>query len=392
MSETQIAKRVEQERIAALYGYYRYTIPMNLLFALAWGVLTYQYVPAIALAGWMAAMVILVVIRILLAHRRVREKGWLTQPAKLENEFLIGTGLIGLLWGAGIWLFIPPLPPLQHAVILVLIFGIASGAFISMVTSPRCYNAFCWPMILSAAATLALDPASRELALILLAFSLIFIFSTFQRMHVVVLRGLQGIAEREQLVRQLEAANLRVTRLSNIDPLTGIANRRRFNDELESSWRGLKRKQQPLALVMIDIDGFKAYNDHYGHPQGDVVLKAVAQLLPTLVKRPDDLAARYGGEEFALILPDTGMPGARKLAGRIHAGLAKLNIPHAHSPASDRLTVSVGIASRVPNAGTDPKDLLEIADRALYQAKISGRNRTCEAPQIDICSTSNAKT
>jgi diguanylate cyclase (GGDEF)-like protein len=217
------------------------------------------------------------------------------------------------------------------------------------------------------------------LALVLLILT-VFIFSYYLHMHRVVVQGLQSMAENNLLVSQLKTANEKIGRLSRQDSLTGIANRRHFDFELDKSWRIQKRAQLRLALAMIDIDGFKLYNDNYGHPQGDQVLQSVAELIRRRARRPGDLAAQFGGEEFALILPGIHIQGAHPVAEDIHQALKELALPHGYSPVSDLVTVSIGLASLVPGDDNSVEQLLKMADQALYQAKQQGRNRSCEAP------------
>jgi diguanylate cyclase (GGDEF)-like protein len=163
--------------------------------------------------------------------------------------------------------------------------------------------------------------------------------------------------------------------LSLVDGLTGIGNRRRFDEFLVREWRRSRRARTPLALVLLDVDYFKAFNDHYGHAAGDDCLREVAATLAMLVRRPGDLCARYGGEEFAAILPHTDLAGARTLADRIREAVLALEIPHEGSAVSPHVTVSIGIAASDPAATEEPEDLLREADRRLYEAKAAGRNR-----------------
>lgn len=176
--------------------------------------------------------------------------------------------------------------------------------------------------------------------------------------------------------RELERLARKLERLSNQDGLTGIANRRCFDDTLVKEWVRNGREDAELGLLMIDIDHFKHYNDALGHLDGDTCLCAVADAIRTAVHRPGDLVARYGGEEFAIILPKTDYAGAKAVADTIHANLAKTCIKHPNSSVSCTVTVSIGVASGIPTCETTPEHLLHAADRALYQAKHSGRNRT----------------
>ena len=168
--------------------------------------------------------------------------------------------------------------------------------------------------------------------------------------------------------------------LSSLDGLTGIANRRCFDEHLDREWRRAARLSGPLSLVMMDIDFFKRYNDANGHLAGDECLKRVAQALAGNAQRPTDLIARYGGEEFAAILPETPLEGAVKMAEDCRADVEALAIPHSDSATSEVVTLSLGVASIIALAGASPDILIEAADRMLYKAKGAGRNRVVAEP------------
>jgi diguanylate cyclase (GGDEF)-like protein len=197
---------------------------------------------------------------------------------------------------------------------------------------------------------------------------------------------IQLVAER---TKQLEEANGILQKLSSQDGLTGIANRRQFDAELSREWRRAARSNAPLSLLMLDIDGFKAYNDFYGHQQGDECLKNVASALQKVAKRPGDLCARYGGEEFAVILPETGFEGAIRLAEAFRAAVEALLIPHEKGVGSLFVTVSVGVACSLPSDSAEPSSVIAHADGALYMAKKSGRNQVCVAETEPAVATSS---
>jgi diguanylate cyclase (GGDEF)-like protein len=178
-----------------------------------------------------------------------------------------------------------------------------------------------------------------------------------------------------EVTRLLDAAYQRLQHISFLDGLTEIANRRRFDEFIDLEWRRALRSSTPMSLIMIDIDFFKAYNDTYGHQSGDDCLKRVANALNTALNRPGDLAARYGGEEFAVVLAGTHPAGAAAVAEALRSRVEGLDIPHAGSRVSDRVTISLGVASMVPVRESSPADLISKADRALYAAKRAGRNR-----------------
>ncbi|MBF0476644.1 MAG: diguanylate cyclase [Deltaproteobacteria bacterium] len=171
--------------------------------------------------------------------------------------------------------------------------------------------------------------------------------------------------------------------LSFSDGLTGIANRRRFDEYMAYAWNFSARESLPLSLIMIDIDHFKLFNDNYGHLAGDACLVQVSQTLTNSIKRKTDMAARYGGEEFGCILPHTSSDGALALANNLSDNLQSLSIPHVRSGTCGWVTISQGVATVVPSKNTRPDTLIKVADEALYQAKSEGRNRIiCLAPDI----------
>jgi diguanylate cyclase (GGDEF)-like protein len=168
-------------------------------------------------------------------------------------------------------------------------------------------------------------------------------------------------------------------RMARYDELTEILNRRSFNVALQAEWSRSRRNNTPLALLMIDVDRFKNYNDRYGHDLGDQCLRQVARSLQECLKRPTDQLARYGGEEFVIILPDTDERGADIVARRCCRGVAEAGIPHDASDIAPHVTVSVGLATETAEEGRMPEKLAKDADRALYAAKHAGRNRVCMA-------------
>ena len=175
------------------------------------------------------------------------------------------------------------------------------------------------------------------------------------------------------LTQKLNRANRELQRLSATDGLTGIANRRFFDEQSDREWRRCERIKKPMSVIMVDVDFFKKYNDTYGHQAGDDCLKAVAAQIARAAPRGGDLAARYGGEEFALVLSETTVEGAKMVAGHINQYVSELNMPHSASNIG-RVSVSCGVASILPMEGMSFDILLKIADEALYKAKEQGRN------------------
>jgi diguanylate cyclase (GGDEF)-like protein len=186
-------------------------------------------------------------------------------------------------------------------------------------------------------------------------------------------RELAGLSE------ELTAANASLEKLSLHDALTSLANRRFFDEYITGQLAVARRRQQPLALVLIDIDAFKAYNDRYGHQAGDECLRNVAAALRSCCRRPADMAARYGGEEFALILPDTDLAGAVRIAEMARNAVGRLRAPHAESPTGRFVSISGGAAVLFPSADATVEQLIAAADEHLFEAKRLGRNRIVSA-------------
>lgn len=192
---------------------------------------------------------------------------------------------------------------------------------------------------------------------------------------------LMAVVETLRDMSSQKRAQTELEYLATCDGLTSIANRRSFDEKLSIEWRRECRDSLPLALIMIDVDHFKLFNDTYGHQMGDECLRKIAGVLSQSVRRPSDLVSRYGGEEFALILPSIDLEGAEIVASRIREGVAKLAIAHS-SGEGGQVTISMGIATVFPRKGMNQDCLLQSADNALYRAKRSGRNR-CVSQRVE---------
>jgi diguanylate cyclase (GGDEF)-like protein len=192
----------------------------------------------------------------------------------------------------------------------------------------------------------------------------------------------RDVSDRKIAEKKLEDAYHAVEALAITDSLTGLANRRRFDQCLVTEWRRGMRDRSPLSLLLIDADLFKAYNDTYGHLRGDSCLRQIAEAAQDVVARPGDLVARFGGEEFAVLLPNTENEGAAHIAEEICAAMRARELPHKSAP-HGIVTVSVGCVTLIPHLGQNSANLIEFADEALYDAKRSGRNRVCNCGSVD---------
>ncbi len=198
------------------------------------------------------------------------------------------------------------------------------------------------------------------------------------------------LRELSETARRLYKENRSLEKLSILDSLTGLHNRRYFDVTLNKEFQRARRNGATLSLLMIDIDAFKAYNDHYGHPAGDECLKRIAGVFRKIVNRSNDLVARYGGEEFAIILPDTPLTGATGVAEALRREVATLRIHHGVSRISEVVTISVGVAAMAPQAGDQPNNLITAADQALYQSKAAGRNQVTQAHPVSSMHNASA--
>lgn len=186
-------------------------------------------------------------------------------------------------------------------------------------------------------------------------------------------RALLELKVRE--LSELQEANFKLESLSTLDGLTGISNRRSFDNYIDTSLKSCVRSEKPISLIMADIDFFKGYNDNYGHIKGDDCLIEVAKTIASSVKRPLDFAARYGGEEFAVILPETDEEGAMEVAELIRKNIEALNIPHEYSSVAPFVTLSLGVETTRPNSNYSITEFIDHADKALYKSKSNGRNK-----------------
>lgn len=272
------------------------------------------------------------------------------------------------IWGASVFIIWPE--DIGHRAVLVAILaGIIAAGGVMLALHRRSFLIYCLPITIPAVIQLVLSGSQLER---ILAFLLVFysglMFVTVNRLTNVFLEGL-----RLRLMMQNE---------SRTDALTGLANRRGFDETFHDIWQQSIRSSQPVGLLLIDIDHFKNYNDYYGHPQGDVALSEFGDLLLKIASRSTDLCARIGGEEFAVLLPATELEGSMQVATAIQEELTKSDIPHRNSERG-YLTVSIGLNVTRPDQNASLKDYFAMTDKALYEAKDAGRNAIRMASALD---------
>lgn len=326
----------------------------------------WSVVPPERLTAWLVVMLIFNAARWIAARRFTATPPDAATVPRQESLFLYAAFFSGLLWGSTAALFYLPDQP-THSMFLALVLIAMAAASASLLSFHRhAYPVFALPTVIPLAVQLLAEDAPTHFALgvvIPIYFSLLFFLS--REIH----RFTQA-AIRDRLLREHHAL---------FDQLTAIPNRRAFDEFLDREWRRAIRTGTPIALIIADIDDFKRYNDAFGHPVGDAVLRAVADLFAGATRRGGDLAARIGGEEFAVVAPETDRQGALTIARNIQAALHTASM--GGLPSLRRPTLSFGICSMTPSESTSRRMLFKDADDALYESKANGKNRISVGPE-----------
>lgn len=337
------------------------------LVGLLWHTLSWQ-----AIATWLGVHTAIAIARVALARRFSRERVPEAKLGQWRSHYVNAALVTALAWGIGSVLLVHDEGRvLQLLTWLVLV----AAMLIEFAALAPLARAFSWLLTAALVAPLGLSllgpqpmPAAAG-GLLLLAFSSALAGAELHRTY------LDGLA------LQLEFA-----RLARFDPLTGLANRRYFDETIAGEWRRAQRQHSELALIIFDVDEFKLYNDHFGHPGGDACLRRLAAAARKLIHRHNDLVARLGGEEFAVLLPLTPGSGAGALADMLRQAIENLRLPHAPGATHPVVTISAGVASLRPHGSLNSEDLVKTADAALYEAKSAGRNRVMTAPELEAAS------
>ena len=337
------------------------------------------------------------------------------------NIFNAGSVLTGILWSF-IGIYICAFGTLSSCtIILVTIAGVVAGSFALNAASFPSFIAFSWSTLVPVGMYFLVRTDSDEFflgiyalfflgILTLMSYSMnrmIFRYFSYETENIKLIEKLaeeKGVVMKlnndlkndlilqKKIETELKNEKLKVDslvekllELSTIDGLTGIPNRRHFDEYMGKEWSRCAREQIPLSLVLCDIDHFKDYNDHYGHLMGDNCLRKIASILSEHARRGGDMAARYGGEEFAIILPNTNLDNATGLAQQVHQAIKDMALEHKASATDNIVTASFGVASTIPNRDILSSALIALADKCLYKAKQSGRNRVISMePEIII--------
>jgi len=369
----------------------RSTITLHFVGVVAAVVMFWPYMPLTAALLWAAAFLLLLLTRSLLMSNALVERSVQTRPRSVYWQLLIGAALTGLVWSAAFIVSTHYVPvTMQHVFLLLIVMITAFSLGFSVVVREYFIIymlASLWPIAWWCLVHYWDQPYNLVIGLSLLAFCALLIYVcdqtyqplrnmialTWEREHIAQELGELTTSLRDRN-RQLRDARRQLTDLANVDELTGLGNRRLVNNVLLQEINRARRSGSELSLIMLDVDHFKSYNDHYGHPAGDVVLQKLADIMQRASSRAGEVVARYGGEEFLLILPGASAASAMRTASRLREMIAEESIPHEHSPTSDHITVSQGVITVRPSADHAPEDLIKLADRALYNAKGAGRD------------------
>ncbi|EGV31926.1 diguanylate cyclase [Thiorhodococcus drewsii AZ1] len=365
------------EQVAALQIAQSYRqLPIGLLVTVANGLILttvlWNAIDGMRLAIWLTALLAVTLGRfalVLAYHNRRQRQTHHTQS--WERYFILGSLASGLTWGfAGIILFSPNSFP--HQVFLAFTLGgMIAGAVPVLSSLPPSFHAFLIPTLSPITLQMLIqgDSIHTTMGVMLIIFALAMTASSAR-----VYRLSRETAELRLKLSQAIEDQLTLNSMARLDPLTGLGNRRLFDETLNDEWKRALRTGNRFSLIMADIDYFKRYNDCLGHLAGDACLTRVAKAMAAVAKRPGDKVARIGDEEFAFLLPNTPSEDALGIAEQVRQRIEALRIKHPNSPIADHVTISLGAADLIPNPGRVPSDLIEAADTALYAAKRQGRN------------------
>ncbi|NQX90321.1 MAG: diguanylate cyclase [Halioglobus sp.] len=367
----------------------RSTISLHFVGIVATVAMFWPYLPLTVTLLWAAGFLALLLARSLLMSNALVEKRYRTHSLRVYWQLILGAALTGVVWSSAYILSTRYVPvTMQYAFLLLIVMITAFSLGFSVVVREYFVIymfASLWPIGWWCLIHYWDQPYNFVIGVALMSFCALLIYvcdQTYQPLrHMIALTW-----EREHIARELSDltislrdrnrhltnARRQLTDLANIDELTGLGNRRLVNNVLREELNRARRTDTEISLIMLDVDHFKAYNDHYGHPAGDAVLQQLADVMQRATSRAGEVVARYGGEEFLIILPGASAPAALRTADRLRQMIEKEAIPHERSPVSPYITISQGVVTA--DAETEPDDLIKLADQALYSAKDAGRD------------------
>ncbi len=352
----------------------------SLIVALALCYTVRDIVPRANILTWLSLILVIIAARTVLAvlFIRVRESDF--NGMRWKNLYLAVTFASGVVWGYSAIIIFPAGETALISLFVVVMASLSAATTVSHAAIRSGPAAWMVPALIPYAVRCIAEWRETERTVgVLIVVYLITLLRYTLNNHALITSSIWLKFENVRLLEEVRQTNEMLRLASMIDGLTGLANRRSFDEFLDKEWRRAVRDKTPISAIMLDIDHFKAYNDNYGHQAGDDCLRKVAEVIRTSLKRPSDFAARYGGEEFVVVLPETDGRGALEVAENLRRGIEAMGVPHAHSSASSFVTVSAGAVSVVPRDGMSSSDLIGRVDKAMYAAKQAGRNRVMTA-------------
>jgi len=370
------------------------TLGAHLIGVIATIILFWQYLPLSVILLWAAGFTILLLLRSLQMSNALVERLYQTRPRRVYWQLIIGAAITGAIWSA-IYIYAATRVPItmQYVFLLVIVMITAFSMGYSVVIREYFIVyvfASLWPIAWWSLLHYWEQSYNLLIGLLMLAFCALLV-SVSDRVYKSFRNMISLNWERETMAqelgdlttslrdrnRQLRDARRQLTDLANVDELTGLGNRRLINKVLQDEINRARRSSTSVAVILLDVDYFKNYNDNYGHPAGDVVLKRLADLMQRATSRAGEMVGRYGGEEFILVLPGASVQSAVRTAERLKDLVNSEGITHEKSEIGGIITVSQGVVSLMPDADLTPADIIKRADNALYKAKHEGRNRIC---------------
>ncbi len=370
------------------------TLSAHLVGVVATVLLFWQYLPLSVTLLWAAGFMILLLLRSLQMSNALVERRFQSNPRRVYWQLLIGAAVTGAIWSA-IYIYAATRVPntMQYMFLLVIVMVTAFSVGYSVIIREYFIVyvfASLWPIAWWSLVHYWDQSYNLLIGLMLLAFCALLV-SVSDRVYKSFRNMISLNWERETMAqelgeltnslrdrnRQLRDARRQLTDLANVDELTGLGNRRLINKALQDEINRARRTSTSLSVILLDVDYFKDYNDNYGHPAGDVVLKRLADLMQRATSRAGEMVGRYGGEEFILVLPGADIRAALRTAERLKEIVTAEAIPHEKSQIGEIITVSQGVVSVMVEGDLTPHEIIKRADNALYKAKHEGRNRIC---------------
>jgi len=384
-TEAGIEEWMFQEKVKMLYRNQTQSWLISILASAIFAYLSLESGNGIAGVSWWGIFVTITLIRTWNTRKfcQVIQSGKVDNVRHWYNRFYVTTVMAGIGWGVGGFVIGSSLDALSQVFIFIVLIGVGAAAIPLLGVMQRVMLCFQAVSTIPYAIYISIMLGDRgTILLYMFVLYAVGVVASMRRMDINLTESMKLQYKNSQMVntlsesnQQLQNANEKLETLSLEDALTGLHNRRYFEMQLELEWKRESRNKKILTLMVIDIDYFKLYNDTYGHAEGDECLKGVSHVLQSCLHRSTDVIARIGGEEFVVMLPDIDVDGALTLANQMQQQLHQAELVHATSPIGDNVTVSIGIASVLPDDSVTALGLFKAADKALYKAKTKGRNQ-----------------